>query len=147
MSTKPPPPGLLDLFTRQGEQNALMLNKLDALLFFLRNDLPPLLLGEVPLTTYTSYITEQSGGFSEGSLGLGDVVKQDLVNTVLQRSATQGYIYCETGTITLRLNDGDPIHLAAGLTVTLPTHPPRFKVFSIEIQGEAAGTQFRMVLY
>jgi len=135
--------GFLDLFTRQDEQNILLLGKLDAILYWLRNDLPPLLTGEA----LKNYITEKSGGFRDGALGNGDVVRQVLIETTLQRNALNGYIHCQTGTVTIRLNDGDPIYLTAGLTTNLPAYGPRFEVELIEVRGEAVGTQFRMVLW
>ena len=138
--------GFLDLFTRQDEQNILMLGKLDALLYWLRNDLPPLMMGELP-TTLKNYITEKSGGFADGVLGVGSVVRQVLIETTLQRNALNGYIHCQAGTITVRLNDGDPIYLTAGLTVNLSTHRPHFEVDVVQVEGEAAGSQFRMVLW
>jgi len=138
--------GFLDLFTRQDEQNVLLLGKLDAILYWLRNDLP-LLLGasSVPVD---KYLTEKSGGFNDGALGVGDVVDQVLIETVLQRDATNGYIHCQAGTITVKINGGETIYLTAGLTINFEEGNFRYlRINRVYFEGKAAGSQFRMVLW
>ena len=136
----------LDFFTRQDDQNELILGKLDAILYWLRNDLP-VLLGAFS-TPVDKYLTEKSGGFNDGALGVGETVDQVLIDTVLQSGATNGYIHCQTGTITVQINSGEDIYLTAGLTINFGEGNFRYlRINRVYFEGKAAGSQFRMVLW
>lgn len=100
---------------------------------------------EPDLPARTDYITQAHAGFNDGAITLGDTHTVD-VNAELGRDASEGWIYCHSGTLNVTLNGGEVIVLVVGAIHEVGLLNAQFEIDEIEITCTSASAQYYLFL-